>query len=94
MSKALKFLSRQYKQLLKNPLPNVEASPIGDDNFLCWHGTIFFPESHEFFPGLPIHFEMTFTDQYPNISPQLKLQNSLDHSHVRWRSPHPSRQVK
>ena len=53
-----------------------------DDDLTRWHGTIMFPSDHLHYPALPLHFTMTFTTSYPSVGPELKLMNTIAHSHI------------
>ena len=77
----IKFLGRQLRELHTAPLPNVVAGPV-DDDLTRWHGTITFPSDHPHYPALPLHFTMTFTTSYPSVGQELKLLNTIVHSHI------------
>lgn len=81
MSVSHQYVLKHYKELVKTPLPNVGVAPK-EDNFKEWHVNFFFPDTHEHFPGLILHFQMTFPDAYPASSPNVVLFNLIKHSHV------------
>jgi hypothetical protein len=43
-----------------------------------WHGNVFFPDDHEHFPSLVLHFRMWFDTSYPSTSPNIRLKRYID----------------
>jgi ubiquitin-protein ligase len=77
---ANKFLIQQYKELNNHPLYNIVAVPK-EDNIKEWCGNVFF-DKNSAYPGLIVHFFLTFDNEYPNSSPNLSLATTLNHTHV------------
>eukprot|EP00854_Cymbomonas_tetramitiformis_P027178 gene27178-33453_t len=65
---AVKFLSRQYKELTEKPLLGVAAEPLNEgEDLFHWHGNFFFPHDHPVYAGLCLHFKMDFDSDYPVV---------------------------
>jgi ubiquitin-protein ligase len=78
---ATKCILWQYDELMRSPIKGVNASPLEHD-ILVWHGNFYFPDDHEWFPGMVIHFILTLPPNFPNAAPNMELLTSFPHSHV------------
>jgi len=78
---ATRLILKQHRELHMCPVVGVHATPL-EENLMEWHGNVFFPSDHEYFPGLVLHFRMYFDTTYPNTSPKIRLKSTIKHSHV------------
>ena len=77
----VKCLLWQYDELMRNPLEGVNAAPLEDDIFE-WHGNLYFPEEHQSYPGMVLHFILRLPKDFPNSTPHMELLTTFEHSHV------------
>ena len=66
-SLAVKRLTKDLKELIKNPLHGTSAEPVGDD-MLTWHCTTLGPDGSPY-QDVPIHWELKFNEYYPVTPP-------------------------
>jgi ubiquitin-protein ligase len=76
---ASRRLQYDLKELTSNPIPNIDARPIGDDLF-NWTFTMFAPDGY--WAGIPFHGHMKFKHTYPAHPPEVVLKTSLEHPNV------------
>jgi ubiquitin-conjugating enzyme E2 J2 len=61
-------LRKEYLQIKKNPIPNIECAPL-EDNILEWHYVIYdLPESEPYHGGF-YHGKLIFSPDYPYKPP-------------------------
>jgi hypothetical protein len=77
MSFATKILMKQLKELQQHPVLGVHACPL-ETNLFEWHGNVFFPEDHEYFRSLCLHFRMYFDPEVTFVLPCLVFPVFLD----------------
>ncbi len=64
----LERLRKEYMQIKKNPIPNIECAPL-EDNILEWHYVIYdLPESEPYYGGF-YHGKLIFSPDYPYKPP-------------------------
>ena len=69
MTAALKRLSKEYKELLRSPIPGVGACPLEDDA-LVWHANIMVPLTvGGAVAHAPLHLVIAFKPDYPASPP-------------------------
>ena len=71
----------QYDELMRNPLEGVNAAPK-EENVYEWHGNFYFPDDHDTYPCMVVHFTLNLTYDFPNSTPDIQLLTSFGHSHV------------
>ena len=71
---------RDYIEVLRNPLPNVVATPLEDDIFV-WHCNVRQAEGQ--FDGCTFHIELKFDQSYPSSMPTISLFTPVPHPNVR-----------
>lgn len=76
-----RWLLWQYDELMRSPLEGVNAAPLESDIYE-WHGNFYFPEDHEFYPSLVLHFALHLPRDFPNSTPDVRLLTTIPHSHV------------
>ena len=76
-----KWILWQYDALVRSPLEGVNAAPL-ESNIFQWHGNFYFPEDHEFYPSLVLHFVLYLPRDFPNSTPDIELLTTIAHSHV------------
>lgn len=70
-STACKRLTKEYKQIKKNPIPYIDARP-SETNILDWHYVITGPPDTPYENG-QYHGKITFPTQYPFKPPTIKM---------------------
>ena len=77
---ATKRLSKDLKEVLRNPLPNITARPL-ENNLFIWHSNLRFRPFGKM-NGSVIHLIFTFPKTYPSSPPKLQLCTPLPHANV------------
>lgn len=67
---AQKRLQKEFKQLVKNPLPNIRAHPDSEDTLL-WHFVLFGDAG--VYEGGQYYGQIIFPPEYPNSPPDMKM---------------------
>lgn len=63
-------LQKEFRQLVKNPLPNVSAHPDSEDTLL-WHFVLF--GDGDVYEGGQYYGQIIFPPEYPNSAPDMKM---------------------
>ncbi|KAJ5074657.1 ynein regulatory complex subunit 5 [Anaeramoeba ignava] len=74
---ASKRLMRDLKEINENPIPYINAQPLGDNLFI-WHANIMGPPDTPWEGGI-FHFTLTFTNDYPQKPPLITSLVRLKH---------------
>ena len=77
---AKKRLMRDFKKMLKDPPPCLNAAP-NDDNIFFWTAVIFGPDDTPW-EGGTFNLTLEFTDQYPNKAPVVKFVTKMFHPNI------------
>lgn len=80
MSLILKRLKNEYDQLLKEPIMNCSAGPIGD-NLNKWEATIFGPEDTPYAGGV-FKLKIEITKEYPFKPPKIYFVTPIYHCNI------------
>ena len=82
MSKASKRLQTELRNIKKKPLEGVDASPSKDGDLMRWDAFIDGPSGTPF-EGGKFKLEITFTDDYPIVPPNVKFKTpSIYHPNI------------
>eukprot|EP00039_Didymoeca_costata_P025128 m.12427 g.12427 ORF g.12427 m.12427 type:complete len:127 (-) comp4651_c0_seq1:24-404(-) len=79
-TKARLRLSKDYKNLKKDPPPGIMASPT-ENNIMLWNAVIFGPPDTPFEDGV-FNLSLEFTEEYPNKAPVVKFVTEMFHPNV------------
>eukprot|EP01084_Bolivina_argentea_P284643 487910_1 len=79
-SKAIKRLQKELKKLKKNPVPNAEVAPAGN-NMLQWIAKIKGPKGSPY-EGGKFKVKIEFKDDYPMKPPELIFETKIYHPSV------------
>jgi ubiquitin-protein ligase len=79
-----KRLLKDLKEIQKNPLPTVFASPIENDLYE-WHVNLMGPVETTF-EGVFIHIILKIPQNYPSSAPRVELMTPINRSHVYGRN--------
>ena len=87
-TKAILRLLKDYKELLKNPFPTIQAAPLEDDIFR-WHVILTPPPrpskaQTDMYPfaGIKLHLVMEFPENYPRSPPKVRPSTYIKHPNV------------
>lgn len=83
MSRIVKRLNQEMKDLQENPIENCSAGPI-DNNIKEWQATIFGPVDTPYQGGV-FTVMIKFTDQYPFKPPQVYFKTPIYHCNINSR---------
>ena len=76
MSAYARRLTKELKDLNKNPIPNVFAGPIDDNNLLEWEAIIIGSKQTPYCDG-EYHLNIKFPNQYPFKPPKIKFDTRI-----------------
>lgn len=79
---AVRRLQQDLRQLMKNKVDGIDASP-SSDNFFIWNGIICGPEESVYESGA-FPLQILFPDDYPLHPPQVKFLTKVFHPNVWW----------
>ncbi|CAF0730222.1 unnamed protein product [Rotaria sp. Silwood1] len=79
---AIRRLQQDFRQLLKNKVEGINASP-SSDNFFVWNAIICGPEESVYESGA-FQLQLTFPDDYPHRPPQVRFITKVFHPNVWW----------
>ena len=72
-----------YKEILNNPLKNIEVFPFENLFFDTWHIILSGPnEKGNPWAGLRIHLVLNFRDNYPLVAPEIKVSYNIPHPNI------------
>lgn len=75
-----KRINAEVNDMIKNPMPNLSASPLHNDLFK-WEGTIFGPPKSPYEGGIFI-LDITLPQNYPFSPPQIKFRTKIFHCNI------------
>lgn len=78
---AIRRINKEYYDLLRDPLDNITAGPISDDNLFDWTATLIGPEDTPYAGGL-FNLNIHFSTNYPFKAPDVKFQNRIFHPNI------------
>lgn len=79
---AVRRLQQDLRQLMKNKVEGIDASPSGD-NLFVWNAIICGPEDSIYEAGA-FPLQILFPDDYPLRPPQVRFMTKLFHPNVWW----------
>jgi ubiquitin-conjugating enzyme E2 A len=79
---AVRRLQQDFRQLLKNKVEGIDASP-SQDNFFVWNAIICGPEESVYESGA-FQLQLLFPDDYPLRPPQVRFITKVFHPNVWW----------
>jgi ubiquitin-conjugating enzyme E2 A len=79
---AVRRLQQDFRQLLKNKVEGIDASP-SSDNFFVWNAIICGPEESIYESGA-FQLQFTFPEDYPLKPPQVRFLTKVYHPNVWW----------
>lgn len=79
---AARRLQQDFRQLLKNKVEGIDASP-SSDNFFVWNAIICGPEESVYESGA-FQLQFLFPDDYPLRPPQVRFITKVFHPNVWW----------
>lgn len=79
---AVRRLQQDFRQLLKNKVDGIDASP-SSENFFVWNAIIFGPEDSVYESGA-FPLQITFPEDYPLRPPQVRFTTKIFHPNVWW----------
>lgn len=77
---AIKRITKEFQDLIKNPLENISAGPISD-NILKWEATIIGPEGTPYEGGI-FKIAIDFTTDYPFKAPKCNFMTRVYHPNI------------
>ena len=77
---AVRRLTREFQDLIKNPIENVSAGPLSD-NILKWEATIIGPTGTPYEGGI-FKVSMDFTVDYPFKAPKCNFLTRVYHPNI------------
>lgn len=80
-TKAIKRISKELQDILKEPVANCTAGPIDEDNLFAWHGTIIGPTKTPYEGGV-FNLDIVFPQDYPFSPPKVKFVTRIFHCNV------------
>lgn len=81
MSKILKRIENELKNINEDPPLNCSAGPIDTNNLFLWHGTILGPSDSPYSGGI-FKLEIKFTEDYPFKPPKIKFLTKILHPNI------------
>lgn len=78
MANSLKRIMRDYKDLVENDYP-FSIAPV-NDNLYIWHGNLV--PRYGRYVGFMIHYEVSFSEKYPQTPPDIFIRTRIPHSNV------------
>jgi len=78
---ATRRLMRDYREIVRNPLPTVSARPL-EGNLFEWHANIKCTLEGTEYNGLVFHLKIEFNEFYPVKPPKVTMCHLLSHHHV------------
>ncbi|CAF0748134.1 unnamed protein product [Adineta ricciae] len=79
---ALHRLQQDFRQLIKNKVDGIDASP-SEENFFIWNAIICGPEDSIYESGA-YQLQLTFSEDYPLRPPQVRFLTKVFHPNVWW----------
>ncbi|CAF0807412.1 unnamed protein product [Adineta steineri] len=79
---AIRRLQQDFRQLLKNKVEGIDASP-SSENFFIWNAIIFGPEE-SVYEGGAFQLQFLFPEDYPLRPPQVRFTTKVFHPNVWW----------
>ena len=79
---AMRRLQQDFRQLLKNKVEGIDASPSADNLFI-WNELIFGPEGSIYESGV-FQLQLIFPEDYPLRPPQARFMTKVFHPNVWW----------
>ncbi|CAF0760386.1 unnamed protein product [Adineta steineri] len=79
---AIRRLQQDFRQLLKNKVEGIDASP-SSENFFMWNAIMFGPEE-SVYEGGAFQLQFLFPDDYPLRPPQVRFTTKVFHPNVWW----------
>ncbi|CAF2619395.1 unnamed protein product [Rotaria sp. Silwood2] len=77
---AVRRLQQDFRQLMKNKVDGIDASP-SSDNLLLWNAIICGPEESIYESGT-FQLQLNFPEDYPNRPPQVRFITNVFHPNV------------
>ena len=77
----VKRVSKEYQQLLKEPVEGIEAAPVSDSDICNWKAKVQGPPDSPYQNG-KFHLSIHFPDNYPFKPPVLKFVTKIWHPNV------------
>jgi len=81
MASYLKRLTRELRELLRNPPENCSAGPVNKKNMTVWNGTIIGPTDSPYENGI-FKLKITFPEQYPFKAPKVYFETKIYHPNI------------
>ncbi|CAF0803542.1 unnamed protein product [Adineta steineri] len=79
---AIRRLQQDFRQLLKNKVEGIDASP-SSENFFIWNAIMFGPEE-TVYEGGAFQLQFLFPEDYPLRPPQVRFTTKVFHPNVWW----------
>eukprot|EP01065_Artemidia_motanka_P051986 TRINITY_DN927_c0_g2_i1.p1 TRINITY_DN927_c0_g2~~TRINITY_DN927_c0_g2_i1.p1 ORF type:complete len:1125 (+),score=547.71 TRINITY_DN927_c0_g2_i1:83-3457(+) len=77
---ALARLMKDYADFQRNPIYNVAAEPLSEDDMMCFHVNVSPTEGP--YAGLLVHFVVYFPDVYPLEPPSVRCCSNVSHPSI------------
>jgi len=78
---AIKRLTREYRNIIKEPIENIEISFPEEGNLLKWEATLLGPTETPY-EGGRFKIQMLFDNEYPHSPPEVKFLTKIYHPNV------------
>jgi len=78
---AIRRIQKELNDLLKEPLENITAGPINEDNLFNWTATLIGPDDTPYAGGL-FYLNIHFSTNYPFKAPDIKFNNRIYHPNI------------
>ena len=79
---AIRRLQQDFRQLIKNKVEGIDASP-SSDNIFVWNAVLCGPEESTYESGV-FQLQILFPDDYPLRAPQVRFITQVFHPNVWW----------
>lgn len=78
---AIRRIQKELQDLLKDPLENITAGPVNDDNIFDWTATLIGPEGTPYSGGL-FYLTIHFSTNYPFKAPDIRFTTRIYHPNI------------
>lgn len=78
---ALRRLTKELRDIIKDPLEGVETKPITEENIYIWEATVKGPDETPYEHGI-FRLRIHFPNEYPYRPPKVKFETKIFHPNI------------